>query len=89
LKLLQAAKEYLVDYIKRHNNKFADSTNYTINVFKSEKDFDLNNVFAKRYIRKTDQGSSFKFNRAHYLIVDDKGKSIGYRSGREIIVNIT
>ncbi len=78
-----------MDYIKRHNNKFADSTNYTINVFKSEKDFDLNNVFAKRYIRKTDQGSSFKFNRAHYLIVDDKGKSIGYRSGREIIVNIT
>jgi hypothetical protein len=42
LKLLQAANEYLVDYIKTHNDKFADSTNYTLNAFKSAKDFDLN-----------------------------------------------
>lgn len=43
-----------MDYIKTHNDKFADSTNYTLNAFKSAKDFDLNVVFAKRYIRKTD-----------------------------------
>jgi|LakMenEpi03Aug12_release.lakeMendotaPanAssembly.Ray.scaffolds.fasta_scaffold330113_2 hypothetical protein len=89
IETIEAANEYLVDYIKRHNDKFADSTNYTLNVFKSAKDFDLNVVFAKRYVRKTDQGGSFKFNKAHYLIVNDQGKSIGYRSGREIIINIT
>jgi transposase len=86
---IEAANKYLAIYIKRHNDKFAASINYTLNVFKSANNFDLNVVFAKRYIRKTDQGGSFKLNNAHYLIVDAEGKAIGYRSGREIIVNIT
>lgn len=86
---INSANEFLKVYIEKHNSKFSYPNNYTQNLFVFNNDFDLNDVFSRRSVRKTDIGGTFKFNNNHYLILDENNEVIKYRSGREVIVHLT
>ena len=81
------ANEYLKDFIKRYNNKFALCINNNKSVFENQLDKEkINLTLSVLTERVIDSGHSIKFNNKYYRLLNKNGIPIYFHKGTKSVV---
>ncbi len=79
---IEQANAFLVDYIKKHNTKFAIPLDNIKSVFEEQpSDEKINLTLAVIASRKVDNGHSIRFNKQYFNPVDARGVPVYYHKG--------
>lgn len=79
---IQEANEFLKDYIKRFNEKFALPFNNTKSVFEKQPSvYDINLTLARIYTRTIDSGHCFKYMNNYYIPINERGTRVYHLKG--------
>ena len=84
---IEEANEFLNQYIKKFNKRFALPVDNIKSVFETQPDNEkINLILAVLSSRKIDNGSCLKYNNEYYLPVNSRGIAVHHRKGTTTMV---
>jgi len=87
IQTIEQANEFLIQYLKEFNAKFALPVNCNKSVFEIQPDKEkINLILSVISERKIDSGHCIKYNNKYYKLVDDQGSTTCYHKGTTAIV---
>lgn len=84
---IEKANEFILDFVKRFNDKFAVEPEDPTSAFRElPSGLDLDNVLCIKMSRTVDNGSVFSLDGQYYQLVDEKGKIVPVTPRAKIMV---
>ncbi len=87
IKAIEQANQYLKDYIKKHNKRFAIPINFSSTKFKPlPDDIDLDNILVRSTIRTVLQGNIISLKNKQYCPIDNNRNRIILKEGTKVAI---
>ncbi len=87
IKTIEQANQYLKDYIKKHNKRFAIPIKFSSTKFKPlPDDIDLDNILIRSTIRTVLQGNIISFKNKQYCPIDNNRNRIILKEGVKVAI---